>query len=99
MDPHRDDWAGRGFSKISKEEPVMGWWQSGKGGGIAAITGGPASPDRDEYWGDEPADILDAAIDSIVAAFRDTWGRKPYRSELENGLAFSLGSYEEEDTE
>jgi hypothetical protein len=68
----------------------MGWWRAGRDGSSlhAEETG--------LVWGDGPADILDDAIDRIVAEFQRDYGRKPSRDELEAGLKFSLGTYEEE---
>jgi hypothetical protein len=68
----------------------MGWWRAGKDG---------SSLHREEtglVWGDGPADIMDDAIDKIVAEFQRDYGRKPSRDELTAGLLFSLGAYEED---
>lgn len=43
----------------------------------------------DGVWGDEPADILDEALNRIAAIYRRDWGREPYESELRAGLKFS----------
>lgn len=75
----------------------MGWWSQGASGGIAEFTGGPATEEREQYWGDGPADILDNALAEIVAEFQRAWQRKPYVDELRRGLEFSLGAYEEDD--
>jgi hypothetical protein len=70
----------------------MGWWRAGEDGSSlhAEETG--------LVWGDGPADIMDDALDKIVAEFRQDWGRKPSRIELEAGLRFSLGAYDEQET-
>lgn len=67
----------------------MGWWRAGSDGSSlhAEETG--------LVWGDGPADILDDAIDKISAEFRAAYDRSPSRAELEAGLLFSLGAYEE----
>lgn len=39
-------------------------------------------------WGDEPADVLDDALDKIVAQFRTEWKRDPTYAELEYGVRF-----------
>lgn len=69
----------------------MGWWRAGADGSSlhAEETG--------LVWGDGPADILDDAIGKIIAEFREAYGRKPTRAELEAGLKFSLSIYEDED--
>ena len=70
----------------------MGWWRAGRDGSSLHLE------ETGLVWGDGPADILDNAIDAIVAEFQAAYGRKPSRIELEAGLQFSLGAYEE-DTE
>jgi hypothetical protein len=78
----------------------MGWWNAGKYGGIAEMQGPrDNASERDEFWGDGPADILDGALDQIEQEFQEVWGRKPYISELRQGLEFSLGRYDEEEKE
>jgi hypothetical protein len=69
----------------------MGWWRAGEDGSSlhAKETG--------LVWGDGPADIMDDAIDKIVAEFMESYSRKPTRTELQAGLLFSLGAYEETD--
>jgi hypothetical protein len=73
----------------------MGWWSAGAHGGISGVLDEPSETEREEYWGDSPADIMDDALARIVAEFEEAWGRKPYRSEIEKGLQFSLGIYKE----
>lgn len=41
-------------------------------------------------WGDEPADILDEALERILAVYRRDHDREPYQSELFAGLKFCL---------
>jgi hypothetical protein len=69
----------------------MGWWRAGADGSSlhAEETG--------LVWGDGPADIMDDAIDKITDEFQAAYGRKPSRIELEAGLQFSLGVYEEQE--
>ena len=68
----------------------MGWWRAGKDGSSLHLE------ETGLVWGDGPADIMDDAIEAIVTQFREAYGRKPTRDELEAGLKFSLGAYEEE---
>jgi hypothetical protein len=67
----------------------MGWWRAGKDGSSlhAEETG--------LVWGDGPADIMDDAIEKIVAEFLRDYGRKPTQDELIAGLLFALSIYEE----
>ena len=62
----------------------MGWWRSSREGDSLMLehTG--------LFWGDGPADILDNALDQIVAEFYEAHGRKPTCGELRAGLEFSL---------
>jgi hypothetical protein len=55
----------------------MGYWEAGSG-----VWSG--------VWGDEPADILDTAIDRIVAVYQRDWGRDPSENELYAGLKFCI---------
>lgn len=41
-------------------------------------------------WGDQPADTMGDAIDKIVAQFVEAFGCKPTKTEIRNGLMFSL---------
>ena len=61
-----------------------GWWaiEPGMGGGIQSQSTGL-------YNGDDPADIMDAAIKRIVDAYLETWGRKPYLEEMSAVWDFS----------
>jgi hypothetical protein len=69
----------------------MGWWRAGEDGSSMR------AEETGLVWGDGPADILGNAIDEIAAEFREAYGRKPSRAELEAGLKFSLGGYEEQE--
>lgn len=68
----------------------MGWWRAGRDGSSLHLE------ETGLVWGDGPADIMDDAIDQIAAEFRAAYGRKPSRIELEAGLLFALGDYEEQ---
>ena len=71
----------------------MGWWnQNVKGESLIM-----EPENTGMYWGDSVADIMDDAIDAIVKEFKEWVGRKPTVAELEAGLKFSLGIYEEDD--
>jgi hypothetical protein len=41
-------------------------------------------------WGDQPADIVDDAIERAVLVFTEDIGRKPTKAELREGLEFYL---------
>jgi hypothetical protein len=69
----------------------MGWWNTNPDGTSLL------PEDIGMYWGDGPADILDLAITEIVQEFTETWGRRPTKAELEAGLKFALGTYEEDE--
>jgi hypothetical protein len=66
----------------------MGWWNSGKDGSSLEFRS------DNHYWGDGPADVMDAALDNIRQQFRSEWGREPSLSELLAGVKFSAGIME-----
>lgn len=41
-------------------------------------------------WGDQPADIIDNAVDEAIAVFQQDVGRMPTKAELREGLEFYL---------
>jgi nitrogenase molybdenum-iron protein alpha/beta subunit len=41
-------------------------------------------------WGDAPADIIGDAVDRIIETFQDEFGRMPTKTELQNGLLFTI---------
>lgn len=43
-------------------------------------------------WGDQPADTMGYAIDAIIAQFEEAFGCKPTKTEIRNGLMFSLNA-------
>lgn len=47
---------------------------------------------KEDIWGDEPADILDEAIDKIFEVFREDQDRIPTKYEMLEGLRFALDS-------
>jgi hypothetical protein len=59
----------------------MGWW---------SIVDG----DNSNLWGDGPADILDEALDSIVAQFMNAVDRKPTKREMLYGFKMALSGIE-----
>lgn len=67
----------------------VGWWHTNTDGAslLPVETG--------MLWGDGPADSLDNAIHEIEHQFQSAWGRKPTKAELEAGLKFALGSYDD----
>lgn len=61
----------------------MGWWYS-------TAEGESLQPsDTGIIWGDEPADVMDAALDKIADMFIKEWGRPPCEAELMAGIRFS----------
>lgn len=68
----------------------MGWWsQDNEGHSFADAMAGETVVG---VWGDEPADILDNALDAISEVFMGTWGRLPSRAEMESGIKFSMAT-------
>ena len=67
----------------------MGYWNS------AADGSSLQAEDTGIIWGDQPADILDDAIDAIVSKFTEDVGRVPTRAEMEAGWLFSISTYED----
>ena len=78
----------------------MGWWKINDGGQmdwehdtdsnlINAIPG-KHTPEN-HYSGDEPADIMDQALEDIVKLYEKTWGRRPYPEELQAAWDFCYG--------
>lgn len=66
----------------------MGYWNHGADG---------TSLHREDtglIWGDGPADIVDDAIDTVIAKFTEDVGRPPTAEELRAGFAFSLNALE-----
>jgi hypothetical protein len=61
----------------------MGWWNQDKDGHSFA-------EGSDLIWGDEPADAMGSALDSILNDFVRDVGRRPTRAEVHAGLDFSL---------
>jgi len=45
-------------------------------------------------WGDEPADIIDDALELAIEKFVRYWGREPTMAELRAGLEFSLRTWD-----
>jgi hypothetical protein len=41
-------------------------------------------------WGDQPADIIDDAVERAVIVFQEDIGRLPTKAELREGLEFYL---------
>lgn len=67
----------------------MGYWSTNSQGHSFVephIEGG------DMMWGDAPADAMDDALVTIIAAFRSDLGRAPSLEELKAGLLFSAQS-------
>jgi hypothetical protein len=76
---------------------AMGWWVTSATGGIALPGAAQRenAAERVEWWGDAPADELAAAVRVIEEMFVAAFRRRPFKSELEHGMRFLLGGYEE----
>lgn len=61
----------------------MGYWKQNEQGHSLQCEG-------DMIWGDQPADIMDLALQKIVSVFQQDWGRLPTEAEVKAGLLFSL---------
>ncbi len=61
----------------------MGYWKQSEEGHSLQICG-------DLIWGDQPADIMGAALKEIIAVFQRDKGRPPTEAEIKAGLLFSL---------
>jgi hypothetical protein len=61
----------------------MGYWKQSANGESLQLEG-------DLIWGDQPADILDAALKEIIAVFKRDRERAPTADEIKAGLLFSL---------
>ena len=60
----------------------MGYWKQGEDGHSFAL-------DSELIWGDQPADIMGAAIKEIISVFQRDRERLPTQAELNAGLLFS----------
>ena len=77
----------------------MGWWRMNENGGIKCkqeCTLQNDIPGRDKseelHMGDGPADIMSEAVDRIIEAYKEAWGRPPCMKELHGCLNFINGS-------
>ncbi len=59
----------------------MGYWKQNEKG---------HSLQGEMIWGDAPADIMDLALQEIIAAFQRDKSRSPTEDEIKAGLLFSL---------
>jgi len=60
----------------------MGYWKHGEDGHSFAL-------DSELIWGDQPADIMGAALEEIIEVFQRDRERPPTQAELNAGLLFS----------
>ena len=60
----------------------MGYWEQSESG--HSFAGGSGM-----IWGDQPADIMGAALEEIIAVFQRDRERLPTQAELNAGLLFS----------
>jgi len=58
----------------------MGWWR--------VVNEGISLEKTELYNGDEPADILGAALGEVIEEYKKQWGREPYKEELTALLNF-----------
>lgn len=65
----------------------MGWWNSDPDGASLVLE------DTGNYWGDGPADVMDAALEDIKKQFQETWARPPKLSELIAGVKFAASGF------
>jgi hypothetical protein len=69
------------ITKLKQRRNQMGYWT---GTVIGDLEG------KGLVWGDQPADIVDDAIERAINVFEDDLGRKPTKAELREGLEFYL---------
>lgn len=71
----------------------MGYW---KMQGSNSILFREVAPEEvTGIWGDVPADIIGEAVDKIIEAFQEDLGRIPTKTELKNGLLFTIQAMDE----
>lgn len=70
----------------------MGYWSQNEQGASFA----DAENGEDMIWGDQPADVVDDALNRIVAVFMQDVGRVPSVSEVRAGIEFSLARLDED---
>ncbi len=51
--------------------------------------------EKDLTWGDDAADTFGEAVDQIIEVFKEDVGRAPTRTELVNGLLFTIRAMDE----
>lgn len=64
----------------------MGYWTTDANGNSGVFD----DIEGDLVWGDQPADIVDDALDKVLATFVHDMGRLPTQAEIIAGLKFSL---------
>lgn len=67
----------------------MGWWTQDEEGHSFSF-----ALDKEMFWGDSVADIMDSALADIDDEFLKRYGRKATKAELQAGLLFSFGGEE-----
>ena len=78
----------------------MGWWnltEFGPGVDLSRTADNVVENGVELVMGDTPADYMDEAIEKIVKAYHDIWGRKPTVTELKACFEFCIGGYEEKE--
>jgi hypothetical protein len=71
----------------------MGYWKMK--GSFSDLFGHAEPEEITGIWGDSPADIMGNAVDKIIETFQEELGRMPTRTELKNGLLFTIQAMEE----
>lgn len=64
----------------------MGYWEQNENG----VSFAQSRNHETLIWGDQPADILGAALKEIISVFERDKGRLPTENEIKAGLLFSL---------
>jgi len=71
----------------------MGYWKMK--GSFSDLFGHAKPEEITGVWGDTPADIMGHAVDEIIEDFQEQFGRMPTKTELKNGLLFTIQAMEE----
>jgi hypothetical protein len=51
--------------------------------------------DKELTWGDDAADTFGEAVDQVIEVFKEDVGRAPTKTELVNGLLFTIQAMDE----
>ena len=64
----------------------MGYWEQNENG----VSFAQSRNHETLIWGDQPADIMGAAVKEIIAVFQRDRGQPPSENEIKAGLLFCL---------